>query len=142
MANPESVVWGSNDGGCGSRAPHFRALSEEQSERVYQATLECLERTGVNVLNAEARSLLAAAGANVDRVRVRFPPRIIRDAIASVPRSFTLWGRDGLHQMRLSPGEVHFGPGPTCTDFVDPESGERRMACREDVAMTALLCAG
>ena len=140
MANRESVVWGSNDGGCGSRAPHFQALSEEQSERVYQAALECLYRTGVNVLNADARSLLAAAGANVDRVRVRFPPHIIREAIASVPPSFALWGRDGLHQIRLSPGEVHFGPGPTCTYFVDPESGERRMACREDVAMTALLC--
>ena len=44
------------------QTPQFRILSDQQIERIYQATLECLNRTGVNVLNAEARDLLAMAG--------------------------------------------------------------------------------
>ncbi len=82
------------------QTPQFRVLSDEQIKRVYQATLECLKRTGVNIHNAEARQLLAQAGAHVDGIRVRIPPHIIQDAVAANPRSFTIWGRDGKHRMQ------------------------------------------
>ncbi len=124
------------------QTPQFRVLSDRQIEKVYQATLECLNRTGVNVLNAEARDLLAQAGARVDGVRVRIPPHVIQDAVAANPRSFTLWGRDGRHRMQIVPDRVYFGPGPTCTCFVDPETGERRKARRGDPGLTALVCDG
>ncbi|HAL61233.1 MAG TPA: trimethylamine methyltransferase [Chloroflexi bacterium] len=122
------------------QTPQFRVLSDQQMEKVFQATLECLNRTGVNVLNAEARELLGEAGARVDGVRVRIPPHIIQDAIAATPRSFTIWGRDGQHRMQVIPDRVYFGPGPTCTYFVDPETGERRKVRRGDPGMTALVC--
>ncbi len=122
------------------QTPQFRVLSDQQINRLYQATLECLNRTGVNVLNAEARELLAAAGARVDGVRVRIPPHIIQDGVAANPRSFTLWGRDGKPRIQVVPGRVHFGPGPTCTYYVDPETGERRKTRRGDPAQTARAC--
>jgi trimethylamine--corrinoid protein Co-methyltransferase len=122
------------------QTPQFRVLSHGQIEKLYRATLECLNRTGVNVLNAEARGLLAAAGARVDGVRVRIPPHVIQDAVAANPRSFTLWGRDGRHRMQVVPDRVYFGPGPTCTYFVDPQTGERRKVRRGDPGLTALVC--
>ena len=122
------------------QTPQFRVLSDGQIEKIYQATLECLKRTGVNVLNAEARDLLAGAGARVDGVRVHIPPHIIQDAVAANPRSFTLWGRDGKHHLQLVPDRVYFGPGPTCTYFVDPETSERRKTRRGDPGLTALVC--
>jgi len=121
------------------QTPQFRVLSDPQIERIYQATLECLNRTGINVLNAEARDLLAGAGARVDGVRVRIPPHIIQDAVAANPRSFTIWGRDGKHRMQAVPDRVYFGPGPTCTCFMDPETGERRKSRRGDPGTTALV---
>ena len=122
------------------QTPQFRVLSDRQIERVYQATLECLSRTGVDVHNSEARELLARAGARVDDVRVRIPPHIIQDAIAATPRTFTLWGRDGQHRMQIVLDKVHYGPGPTCTYFMDPETGERRMTRRGDPGLTAKVC--
>jgi len=122
------------------QTPQFRVLSDRQIEKVYQATLECLQRTGVNVLNEEARDLLAAAGARVDGVRVRIPPHIIQDAVAANPRSFTLWGRDGRPHIQVVPDRVYFGPGPTCTYFIDPETGERRKVRRGDPGLTARVC--
>jgi trimethylamine--corrinoid protein Co-methyltransferase len=118
----------------------FRALSDRQIEKLYQATLECLYRTGINVLNAEARDLLARAGAQVDGVRVHIPAHIIQDAVAANPRSFTIWGRDGRHRMQIVPDRVYFGPGPTCTYFVDPENGVRRRTRQGDPGLTALVC--
>jgi len=122
------------------QTPQFRVLSDGQIERLYQATLECLNRTGVEVRNAEARDLLAGAGARVDGTRVYVPPHIIQDGIAANPRSFTLWGRDGRHEMQVVPDRVHFGPGPTCTYFIDPATGERRKTRRGDPGLTALVC--
>jgi trimethylamine--corrinoid protein Co-methyltransferase len=122
------------------QTPQLRVLSDRQIEKVYQATLECLNRTGVDVNNAEARDLLAGAGAHVDGVRVYIPPHIIQDAVAANPRSFTLWGRDSQHRLQIVPDRVYFGPGPTCTYFVDPETGERRKARRGDPGLAALVC--
>jgi trimethylamine--corrinoid protein Co-methyltransferase len=122
------------------QTPQFRVLSDRQIERVYQATLECLNRTGVNVRNAEARELLTRAGARVEGMRVRIPPHIIQDAVAANPRSFTLWGRDGKHRMNIVPDKVYFGPGPTCTYFIDPHTGEMRKTRRGDPGLTARVC--
>lgn len=138
------------------QSPQFRVLNDHQIAKVYGATLECLERTGVNVLNEEARNLLSDAGADLDGVRVRVPPRIIQDAVAAAPDSFTLWGRPvgdtrqqdkGFRLEVCSPGfhqpvveDVSFGPGPTCTYFVDPDTGERRKAQRGDPGSAALVC--
>jgi trimethylamine--corrinoid protein Co-methyltransferase len=124
------------------QTPQFRVLSDQQIAKVFQATLECLQRTGVNVLNPEARDLLVAAGARADGKRVRIPPHIIQDAIAAAPRSFTIWGRDRdrRHRMQIVPDRVYFGPGPTCTYFIDPETGERRFTRRGDPGTTARVC--
>jgi trimethylamine--corrinoid protein Co-methyltransferase len=122
------------------QTPQFRVLSDGQITRLYEATLECLQRTGVNVHNKEARQLLGSAGAHVDGARVRIPPHIVQDAIAANPRSFTLWGRDGTHPIQVAPDRAYFGPGPTCTYFVDPDNGERRVTRRGDPGLTALVC--
>ena len=131
----------------GALAPTFRVLSQEQIERLYAATLECLSRTGLHVHNAEARDLLARAGAQVEGIRVRIPPHVIGDAVAATPRSFTLWARpseDGAAlaaglDLQVEPDRTYFGAGPTCTYFMDPNTGERRKARRGDPALTALV---
>jgi trimethylamine--corrinoid protein Co-methyltransferase len=121
-------------------ALQFRILSDGQIEALYEATLACLERTGVQVMNEEARRLLGKAGARVEGPRAYLPPRIIRDAVATSPHSFPLWGRDERRRLEVKPGGVYFGPGPTCTYFMDPHTGERRKARRGDPGLTALVC--
>lgn len=122
------------------QSPQIRILSDQQIDKIVQATLECLHRTGVNVLNAEARDLLASAGAQVDGNRVRIPSHIIQDALDSAPRSFSLWGRDPKHQLELvADYRSYFGPGPTCTYVLDPETGQRRPTRPGDPGRSALV---
>jgi trimethylamine--corrinoid protein Co-methyltransferase len=42
--------------------------------------------------------------------------------------------------MLVAPDKVHFGPGPTCTYFSDPQTGQRRKAQRGDAGLTARVC--
>jgi trimethylamine--corrinoid protein Co-methyltransferase len=120
--------------------PQFRVLSDEQCAEIYKAALECLERIGIQMHNAAARDLLAAHGATVADHIVKIPSQLVKQAVASAPHEFTVWGRDDKHKMQVAINRVHFGPGPTCTYFMDPQTGERRKAQRGDAGMTAKVC--
>ncbi len=120
--------------------PQFRVLSDEQCAEIYKATLECLERVGVQLQNEAARKLLQSKGATVTDKVVKIPRALVKQAIESAPHEFNVWGRDDKHKMQVALDRVHFGPGPTCTYFMDPMTGERRKAQRGDAGMTAKVC--
>ncbi|MEW5867818.1 MAG: trimethylamine methyltransferase family protein [Chloroflexota bacterium] len=122
------------------QTPQFRVLSEAQCQELYLATLECLEWVGVILTHPEARQLLAVAGARLAPGRVYIPAHIIQQALASAPRTFTLWGRTPEQAIQVATDHVHFGPGPTCTFFYDPQTGQRRKAQRGDAGLTARVC--
>ncbi len=56
----------------------FSRLTTGQCERLHEATLRVLERTGLLVEEPEALELLRRAGAEVDGARVRFGARVWR----------------------------------------------------------------
>jgi trimethylamine--corrinoid protein Co-methyltransferase len=120
--------------------PQFHVLSNDQCAEILKAALECLERVGIQLHNTAARDLLASKGATVNDKVVRIPSSLVRQAIASTPHEFNVWGRDDKYKMQVAINRVHFGPGPTCTYFLDPNSGERRKARRGDAGMTAKVC--
>lgn len=117
----------------------FRLLSEDQLEELVNSVLHVLEVTGLEVHHEEAREILAEAGAYVDDLRVRVPSHLVREALRKAPRSFTIFARDGNpeHDIRIGPGRAHFGPGPTCPNFIDVESLERRPYVKSDVPTVA-----
>lgn len=120
-----------------NQTPQFQVLNAGQRQELFYAALECLQRIGVEVQNAEARQLLELAGARLEGARAFIPPGIIQQALLTTPHTFTIWGRTGECRLDLAPNRVYFGPGPTCTNFIDPYTGERRLARRGDAALTA-----
>ena len=120
--------------------PQFRVLSESQCWELYIAALECLRRVGVRMDHPAARNLLEARGATVTGEIVHLPAELVQLALESAPREFTVWGRGGAQAMRVALDRVHFGPGPTCTYFSDPLTGQRRKARRGDAGLTAKVC--
>jgi trimethylamine---corrinoid protein Co-methyltransferase len=123
-----------------AQSPQFRVLSEEQCEQLFQAALECLQKVGMKIFNPEARDLLASSGASVAGELVLLPPALVHKALETVPSTFSVGRRDGQPDMQVALDRVHFGPGPTCTYFVDPATGERRKARRGDAGLTARVC--
>ncbi len=120
----------------------FQLLSQDQLQELFDGVLHLLEYTGLDVYHDEARDILEKAGAWVDGRRVRLPSYLVKDALAKAPRSFTLFARDGnpKHDIHIGPGRAHFGPGPTCPNFIDVETMERRPYVKSDVPVVARVC--
>jgi len=119
----------------------FNVFSQDQLEELFSGVLHLLEYTGLDVKHEEAREILKKAGAWVDGERVRLPSYMVKDALRKAPRSFTLFARDGhpKHDIHIGPGRGHFGPGPTCTQFIDVDTLERREYTKADVPLVARL---
>jgi len=114
-------------------------LSRDQLEELFWGVLHVLEYTGLDVHHEEARDILKKAGAWVDGLRVRIPSYLVRRSLEMAPRSFTVFARDGnpKHDIHIGPGRSHFGPGPTCPNFIDVETLERRPYIKSDVPVVA-----
>jgi trimethylamine---corrinoid protein Co-methyltransferase len=75
------------------------------------------------VQDAEARDLLAAAGAAVNGEIVHISEELVRKALESVPSEFFLYDRAGNPKVRYGGDAVHFDPGSSGVHVLDPETG-------------------
>jgi trimethylamine--corrinoid protein Co-methyltransferase len=115
-------------------SPQFRILSDQQLEKLHDASLEIMERTGVTVDCEEAIALLDGAGADVaDPNRVKIPAYLVERALQTTPKSFTLYKRDGTPCLRLAGNRSYFGAIPDQPDYLDPATGERRPFTVQDM---------
>ena len=63
-------------------------------------------------------------------------------AIASAPKSFTLYNRDGLPHAELGGNNVHYVPGSSGLKILDHRTGETRQSNSTDFIEYARLCDG
>jgi trimethylamine--corrinoid protein Co-methyltransferase len=114
----------------------MEVFSEADRDDIHLATLEVLERTGVNVEHDEAFDVFADGGCRVDRDRgvVRIPAHIVEDAIRSAPSKVVLCGREPEYDVVLESGRVAFTNFSEGVQVVDQETGELRPSTRQDVA--------
>ena len=108
-------------------------LSEDQLEEIHLATLDVLERIGVEVYEEESLQLLKDAGAIVDGSRVRFPPGLVKQALLTVSPRVTINDREGNRAMDLEKRRIYYGTGSDTPNTIDIDSGERRKTVKQDV---------
>ncbi|UCB45474.1 MAG: trimethylamine methyltransferase family protein, partial [Spirochaetota bacterium] len=123
-----------------SESTQFSMLTEDQIEKIFHGTHEVFQRTGININHEEARSILKKEGCRVDGIRVYIPADLVRKALASVPELTLIHHWDGSGVIRVRKNEVYFGPGPTCPNFIDPNTEERRPYKRQDAMSVAKTC--
>jgi trimethylamine--corrinoid protein Co-methyltransferase len=92
------------------------ALDEAGCAEVHAATIDVLEKTGVEVQHDGALALLDRAGAQVDGMRVRIPAGLVDEALQAAPRSVPLTSRSGAGGLTLEAGPVYYGTGSDCLD--------------------------
>ena len=114
--------------------PQMKLLRHDQLKQIHLASLEVLERTGVDVRLDEAVELLAAAGADVrDASRVKIPSHLVDEALRTTPHRITIYDRSGRPAIYLEGRNCYFGTGTDTPNVIDPYSGERRPTRGQDV---------
>jgi len=115
-------------------------ISKSEIDLIMEQTYELLEETGVDIKNEEALDLLMHAGCSSSGTVTKIPRQLIKSAIETAPSCIEIFDRNGKSAMKLTGMNSYFGPGPTCPNFFDPQTGERRRAIKQDAADTACLC--
>ena len=113
---------------------HYARMGHEECDKIHKASLEILERIGIDVHDEKARQILVDGGAVSDGLRVRIPEYMVARARATTPRTITLYNRNGKVAMRAGDYKTYFGGGSDCLNILDHHTGERRRATLEDVA--------
>jgi trimethylamine--corrinoid protein Co-methyltransferase len=122
-------------------APAFSRLTPAQCQRIHQASLEILQRTGVRLYDQEALDLVRQAGAQVsDGTRARFPAGLVEQALAVAPKQVVLYDRLGRPAMPVAGPRTFFGPGSDCLHIVDHRTAQRRPPLLRDVIEGVTLC--
>ncbi len=117
----------------------LKSIHEDQIKQIHRATLEALERTGVDVFEEESLSLLKEAGADVEGNRVRIPAWLVEQAIKWAPSKITLADRNGNRKLYLEGNNSYFGTGSDTPYVLDPYTGEHRLTIKEDVCNAAKI---
>lgn len=115
---------------------YARFLTDDQVERVHQASLEILQETGLLIRNDKARKRLIDHGClpQRDSKTVTFPSELVETNLALVPPTFTIYGRDPKYDVTFPRGIPLIITASSAPDIVDPISGITRRANSEDIA--------
>ena len=112
--------------------PRFQLLDAPLMERILEEAFQLIDNPGVRVAPYVVE-LLHAAGISVQDGIAHISQAIARRAIESVPREFFLYDRNGKPAVRYGGNHIHFDPGSSCLNILDPETGQARPALSADL---------
>ncbi len=114
-------------------------LTQEQIEKIHEASLEILQETGMKVRYEPARELFANHGCSVDGERVKFPREVVEKYRKMAPPSFTFHARDPKFEKTIPRDSPVIVTASSAPDIIDPVTGKERRAESADIARIAHL---
>lgn len=118
----------------------FQVLTDGQQQKIFNTSLDILEKVGVEIFESNTLNLLKKNGAKADGNRVFLPNNMVKNALSKTPSGVTIYSREGEEKMQLTGTNSYFGNGSDCPNIRDPYSGQRRKATKEDVANLTRVC--
>jgi trimethylamine--corrinoid protein Co-methyltransferase len=123
--------------------PTLNILSDDLIDEILTEAKRIMAETGIEVRGETMRQRLLDHGLKTDdNGRVLFSPDVVDAAIASTPKSFTLFDRDGNPYTEIGGNNVHYVPGSSGLKIQDHRTGETRLSNSTDFIEYARLCDG
>lgn len=120
----------------------FEVLTKKERQTILEQAFRLLETNGVSIFSEEAKKYYTDNGCTVDGDTVKIPTDLVKKCISSAPSMIEMYDREGNPSMHVGGRNTYVGPGPTCPNFFDVYTGERRPAKKNDAAITARLADG
>jgi trimethylamine--corrinoid protein Co-methyltransferase len=115
--------------------PKIELLTQEMIARILDEAFQLMLKPGIKVQSAEARQLLAGAGARVDEANeIAFiPEKVVQEALETAPSTFHLYDRHGNPKVIYGGDAVQFDPGSSGVHVLDPETLEHKPSYTADL---------
>ena len=117
----------------------YELLGSKERQAIIQQTFHLLETNGVSIKLEAARTIFAEHGCTVNGENVKIPSSLVKECLSSAPSCIDIYDRTGKLAMKLGGRNIYYGPGPTCPNFFDIYTGERRPSRKEDASNVAKL---
>jgi trimethylamine--corrinoid protein Co-methyltransferase len=116
-----------------------RFLDDGQLDRLQEATLKVLEEVGVKFPNERSLEILASNGCTADKATqvVKFPREVVRRALATVPRTYTMAARNPDFDLHLEEGTSYYTLDGCGVAALDPETRQERPSRKSDLEAQA-----
>jgi len=113
---------------------YYRRLTENQLQKIHEASLEVLERTGVRFQDDEALALFKKAGIDIQsNDRVHIPAWRVEWALNLAPKMLMIYDQKGEPLIRLSGRKSYFGNGSDLLHIIDHRTQKRREPVLNDI---------
>ncbi len=120
-------------------AYRLQYLTDEQLDKLQEATLDILENIGVKFPSEKALNVFVEHGANVDKATqtVKIKRDMVFKALKTAPRYFVMGARVPEYDLNLEDGTTYFTTDGCGVEVVDLDTGQPRMSSKADVGMMA-----
>jgi len=116
-------------------------LSEAQTKKIYQASLQILREIGMDVRDGDTRKRLLQEGCREGKDEyILFPEDLVGRCISTIPNRFTLYDRNGGLAVDARDRVPHFAPGLNCITLYDHRTDSHRESLLQDVREAARVC--
>ena len=124
--------------------PTLSVISDDLIGKVLDEAKRIMAETGMAIRGESMRQRMLDHGLKTDDSgeRVFFPADVVDAAIASAPKTFTLYDRDGNAHAEIGGNNVHYVPGSSGLKIQDHRSGETRLSNSTDFIEYARICDG
>lgn len=116
---------------------HFRVLSEDQIHELSRAVFHVMEKAGFKIYHQGAREMLRSAGALVRDDIVYVPEFIVRQCLASVPKGWAIYNRDGARTLEVEGRKSYYGTSTASPNTRDALTGDVHSTTVGDLALAA-----
>ena len=115
----------------------FRVLSDDQIEEIKRAALDVMQQVGFKVYHAGAKKMLKQAGAVIRGDRVRVPEHVVNGCLATAPKGYTIYSRDGQRAMEVEGRKSYYGTSTASPNTQDALTGDIHPTLVKDIAIGA-----
>lgn len=121
--------------------PRVQMISDELVDRIIDEAFDVLQTIGLQFENDRAVDLFAEHGQKVDRAtqRVWLERGFVEKAVASAPKSITLWNVSGDRSIEVGGDNVTFDPGSAAIKVLATDRSVRASTTADYVRLSRLV---
>ena len=126
------------------KSNEYRPASLSDVQKLHEASLHILEKTGLTFHHQEAVEIFKKAGTETDGDLVRIKPNLVDWALETAPKELTIYNRN-LEPAMFIGGDrrtSYYGVGSDSIYIYDLNDGQRRKALLQDISQGMGLVSG